>query len=74
MDTPTISVTSYGHSLRLSVPLIARILKKKIKMRMKMMFFTIFTMLIVILRDFYVIYVKMSLHVTVPLSVTVGVG
>ena len=42
MDTPTISVTSYGHSLdssvtiyghspRLSVTLIARILKKKTK-------------------------------------------
>ena len=50
MDTPTISVTSYGHSLnssvtsyghspRLLVTLIARILKKKLKMKTKMMFF-----------------------------------
>ena len=79
MDTPTISVTSYGHSLdssvtiyghspRLSVTLIARILKKKLKMKTKMMFFRIFTMLIMFLRVFYVIYVKMGLHVTVPLN------
>ena len=79
MDTPTISVTSYGHSLdssvtiyghspRLSVTLIARILKKKLKMKTKMMFFRIFTMLIMFLRVFYVINVKMGLHVTVPLS------
>ena len=78
MDTPTISVTSYGHPLdssvtscghppRVSVPLIARILKKKLKMRLKMIFFTIFTMLIMFLRVFHVTYVKISLHVTVPL-------
>ena len=46
MDTPIISVASYGHTLdssvtncgqppRVSVPLIARILKKKLKMREK---------------------------------------
>ena len=81
MDTPKISatsyghsfdssVTSYGHSPRLSVTLIARILKKKLKMKTKMMFFRIFTMLIMVLRVFYVIYVKMGLHVTVPLSLT----
>ena len=34
---------------------------------MKTTFFTIFTMLIVFLRVFYVIYVKMSFHVIVPL-------
>ena len=58
MDTPTIFVTSYGHPLdssvtrcghppRVSVPLIARIFKKKLRMRTKTIFFTIFTMLIV---------------------------
>ena len=49
------------------MPLIARILKKKLKMRLKMIFFTIFTMLIMFLRVFHVTYVKISLHVTVPL-------
>ena len=34
---------------------------------MKMMIFTIFTMLIVFLRVLYVQYVKMGLHVRVPL-------
>ena len=79
MDTPTISAASYGHTLdssvtscghppKVSVPLIARILKKKLKMRMKKIFFTIFTMLILFLRDVYIVYVKISLHVTVPLS------
>ena len=73
-----ISVTSYGHNLnssvtscgpppRVSVPLIARILKKNLKMRTKTLFFTIFTMLIVFMRVFDVIYVNISLHVTVPL-------
>ena len=57
MDTPTISLTTYGHSLnssvtscghppRVSVPLIQRILKKKLKVRTKTIYFTIFTMLI----------------------------
>ena len=46
------------------MPLIARILKKTLKMRTKKIFITIFTMLILFLR---VIYVKISLHVTVPL-------
>ena len=79
MDTPTVSVTGYGHPLdrsmtsfghppRVSVPIIARILKKKLKMRVKKIFFTIFTMLILFLGFFYVIYVKISLHVTVPLN------
>ena len=78
VDTPAISVTSCGHPLDssvtscghppgVSVSLIARILKKKLKMRMKTTFFTIFTILIVFLRVFYVIYVKMSFHVIVPL-------
>ena len=35
---------------------------------MKTTFFTIFTILIVFLRVFYVIYVKISFHVIVPLS------
>ena len=61
------SVTSCGHPLRVSVPLIARILKKKLKMRLKMIFFTIFTMLIKFLRGFHVTYVNISLQVTVPL-------
>ena len=61
------SVTSYGHSPRLSVTLIARILKKKLKMKMKIIIFTIFTMLIVFLKVFYVIYVNMVLHVRVAL-------
>ena len=34
---------------------------------MKILFFTIFTILIPFLRVFYVIYVKISVHVTVPL-------
>ena len=49
MDTPTISmtscghslnssVTSYGHSPRVSVALIGRISKKKLKLRMKQFF------------------------------------
>ena len=78
MDAPTISVVSYGHTLdssvtscghppRVSVPLIARILKKKLKMRTKKYFFTISTMLILLLRVFYIIYVKKSIHV-VPLK------
>ena len=62
------SVTSCGHPPRVSVPLIVRILKKKLKMRLKIIFFTIFTMLIVFLRVFHVIYVKISLHETVPLT------
>ena len=61
------SVTSYGHPPKVSVPLIARILKKNLKMGTKKIFFTIFTMLILFLRVFYAIYVKISLHVTVPL-------
>ena len=79
MDTPAISVTSCGHPLDssvtscghppgVSVSLIARILKIKLKMRMQMTFLTIFTMLIVLQRVFYLIYVKMSFHVIVPLS------
>ena len=36
-------------------------------MRAKKIFFTIFTMLILFLGVFYIIYVKISLHVTVPL-------
>ena len=47
--------------------LIARIFKKKVKISTKTLFFTIFTMISVFLRVFDVIYVKISLHVTVPL-------
>jgi len=77
MDTPKISVASYGHTLdgsvtgcgrppRVSVPLIARILKRKLKMRTKKIFFTLF---ILFLRVFYAIYYgNISLYVTVPLS------
>ena len=62
------SATSCGCPLRVSVPLIARILKKKLKMRLKMIFFTIFTIIIMFLRGFHVTYVKTSLNVSVPLS------
>ena len=54
------SVTSCGHPPRVSVPLIARILKKKLKMRTKKIFFTIFTMLIMFSGVFYVINVKID--------------
>ena len=57
---------------RVSVPLIARVLKKKLKMRTKNIFFKIFTMLILFLRVSHVIYVKLSLHVTVPLILTIS--
>ena len=65
------SVTRCGHPHRVSVPMIARILKKKLKIRLKMIFFIIFTMLIMFLRGFHVTYVKISLHVTVPLSTAI---
>ena len=81
MDTPTISVTSCGHSLNssvtsyghspwVSVTLIARILKKKLKMRTKMMIFTTFAMLIVILRFFesYMSRCDSSFKFLAPLS------
>ena len=54
------------------MPLIARILKKKLKIRTKKIFFTIFTMLILFLGVFYLIYIKMSLHVTVPLRTLIS--
>ena len=84
MDTPAISVTSCGHPLDcsvtscghppgVSVSLIVRILKIKLKMRMKMTFLTIFTMLIVFLRV-YVIFVKINQYMTVPLSKMVKLG
>ena len=84
MDTPTISVTSYGHSLdrlvtscrhpsRVSVLLIVRFFLEKVKNEDKTIFFTIFTMLIVFLRV-YVIYVKINQYVTVPLSKMVKLG
>ena len=57
------SVTSFGHPPRVSVPLIARIFKTKVKNEDENNIFTIFTMLIV-----FIIYVKISLHVTVPSS------
>ena len=43
-------------------------MKKKLKIRKNKIFFTIFTMLILFLRVSYIIYVKISLHVTVPLN------
>ena len=62
-----ISVTSYGHPKQNSVTIGMRILLK-LKMREKMKFFTIFTMLIVILRSFYIIYAEISCHLIVPLT------
>ena len=61
------SVTSYGPPTLISVTIGTRILKLKLKIRVKMKFFTILTMFIVILRSFYIIYVEISFHLTVPL-------
>ena len=44
-----------------------KILKFKLKMRVKMKFFRLFTMFLVILRSFYITYVEMSCHLIVPL-------
>ena len=66
-----ISVTSYGHPTLnsvtsnvpptlISVTIGTRILKLKLKMRVKMKFFRLFTMFIVILRSFYIIYFEIN--------------
>ena len=61
------SVTSYGHPTLISVTIGTRILKLKLKMKVKMKFFTIFTMLIMILRSLYTIYVEISFQLIIPL-------
>ena len=62
------SVTSYGPPTLISVTIGTRILKLKLKIRVKIKFFRIFTMFIVILRSFYIIYVEISCHLIVPLT------
>ena len=62
------SVTSYGPPTLISVTIGTRILKLKLKIRVKMKFFRLFTMFIVILRSFYIIYVEISCHLIVPLK------
>ena len=61
-------VTTYGHPTQIWVTIGTRILKKKLEMRVKTKFFIIFTMCIVILRSFYIMYVEISFHLTVPLK------
>ena len=61
------SVTSYGPPTLISVTIGTRILKLKLKMWVKIKFFRLFTMFIVILRSFYIIYVEISYHLIVPL-------
>ena len=63
-----ISMTSLGLPNLVSVTIGTRIFKKKFKKGTKTNFFKIFTMFIVILRCFYIIYVKMSYQCRVPLS------
>ena len=41
-------------------------------MMMKIIFLSVLTMLIVFLRFFYVIYIKIHLHVTVPLTLVLN--
>ena len=65
------SVTSYGHPSLISVTIGTRILKLKLKRRLKIKFFTNFTVLIMILRSFYTIYVEISVHWIIPLSLTI---
>ena len=68
-EHPThISVTSHGHPTLISVTIGMRILKLKIKMWVKMKFFRLFTMLILILRSFNIIHVEISCHLIVPLK------
>ena len=62
------SVTSYGHLTLISVIISTRILKLKLKIRVKMKLFTIFTVLIRIVGSFYTIYVNMSVHLILPES------
>ena len=67
-----ISMTSLGLPNLVSVTIGTRIFKKKFKKGMKTIFFKIFVMFKfnVILRCFYVIYVKMSYQCRVPLSLS----
>ena len=62
-----ISMTSLGLPNLVSVTIGTKIFKKKFKKGTKANFFKIFTMYIVILRYFYIIYVKMSYQCRVPL-------
>ena len=61
-----VSMTSLGLPNLVSVTIGTRIFKKKFKKGTKTNFFKIFTMFIVILRCFYIIYVKMSYQCRVP--------
>ena len=65
--TNLISMTNLGLPNLVSVTIGTRIFKKKFKKRDEKIFFKIFTMFIVILRCFYIIYVKMSYQCRVPL-------
>ena len=68
LGPPTlISMTSLGPPTLVSVTIGTRIFMEKVKKRVKLTFFKIFTMFIVILRWFYVIYVKTSWQCRVPL-------
>ena len=62
-----VSMTSLGQPHLVSMTIGTRILKKRLKKEIKMIFSNIFTKFIVILRRFYFIYVKMSRQCTVPL-------
>ena len=61
------SVTSYGPPTLISVTIGTRILKLKLKMSVKIKFFTNFTLFIMILRSFNSKYVEISVHLIVPL-------
>ena len=61
-------MTSLGLPNLVSVTIGTRIFKKKFKKWTKTDFFKILTMFIVILRCFYITYVKMSYQCRVPLS------
>ena len=63
-----ISMTSLGLPNLVSVTIGTRIFKKKFKKGVKTIFLKIFTMFIVILRCFYIIYVEMSRQCRVPLK------
>ena len=65
-----ISLTSFGLPNLVSVTIGTRIFKKKFKKGVKTIFLKIFTMFIVILRCFYIIYVEMSRGCRVPLSLS----
>ena len=69
-----ISMTSLGHPdlismTSLGLPIGTRIFKKKLKKGGETIFLKNFTMFIVILRCFYIIYVEMSHQCRVPLMI-----